>query len=127
MSKLKQLQNNFTTVEQSKRLLELGLPADSADMAYQALNGKCYSNDMCGWRTCPSVLFIAKPDWSKHEWYPCWSAGRLQEIAKICAKEKEYYYASLDTVAHQEDFVKWWVKYFTLTDNVLFDFSKLED
>ncbi len=28
---MKQLQNNFTSPEQSKRLLELGLPADSAD------------------------------------------------------------------------------------------------
>ena len=28
---MKQLQNNFTTPEQSKRLLELGVPANSAD------------------------------------------------------------------------------------------------
>ena len=28
---MKQLQNNFTTPEQSKRLLELDVPADSAD------------------------------------------------------------------------------------------------
>ena len=39
---MKTLQNNFTTPEQSKRLLELGLPADSADMFWSAtyLNGK---------------------------------------------------------------------------------------
>jgi hypothetical protein len=29
---MKKLQNNFTTPEQSKRLLELGVPADSADL-----------------------------------------------------------------------------------------------
>lgn len=29
------LQNNFTSVEQRKRLLELGVPADSADMWWQ--------------------------------------------------------------------------------------------
>lgn len=28
---IKKLQNNFTTPEQSKRLLKLGVPADSAD------------------------------------------------------------------------------------------------
>ena len=28
---MKKLQSNFTTSEQSKRLLELGVPADSAD------------------------------------------------------------------------------------------------
>lgn len=43
------------------------------------------------------------------------------------AKEKEYYYTSLNTVGHKENFVEWWVKYFTLTNDVLFDFSKLED
>ena len=32
---IKKLQNNFTTLEQSKRLLELGVPADSADMYYK--------------------------------------------------------------------------------------------
>ena len=31
---MKQLQNNFTTPEQSKRLLELGVHEDSADMMY---------------------------------------------------------------------------------------------
>lgn len=29
---IKRLQNNFTTPEQSKRLLKLGVPADSADL-----------------------------------------------------------------------------------------------
>lgn len=32
---MKTLQNDFTTPEQSKRLLELGLPADSANMRYR--------------------------------------------------------------------------------------------
>ena len=31
---MKTLQNNFTTPEQSKKLLELGVPIDSADMFY---------------------------------------------------------------------------------------------
>ena len=84
---MSKLQNNYTTPEQSKRLLELGVPADSADMAYRALNVKCYSTDICGWRTCPNVLFIAKPDWSKHEWYPCWSVGQLIGIIKICCTD----------------------------------------
>ena len=32
---MKKLQNNFTTPEQSQRLLELGVPADSADCVYR--------------------------------------------------------------------------------------------
>lgn len=31
---MKKLHNDFTTPEQSKRLLELGVPADSADMLW---------------------------------------------------------------------------------------------
>ena len=31
---MKNFQNNFTTVEQSKQLLELGVPASSADGVY---------------------------------------------------------------------------------------------
>ena len=31
---IKKLQNGFTTPEQSKRLLELGVPVDSADCYY---------------------------------------------------------------------------------------------
>ena len=33
------LQNNFTTPEQSKRLLELGVPADSADCYIYTYDG----------------------------------------------------------------------------------------
>ena len=116
---MEKLQNNFTTVEQSKRLLELGIPVDSAD---------CYWNTICN-KPIPmqyGILYSDKRNQFTKENVPVWSVGRLQEIAKICAKEKEYYYTSLNTVAHQKDFVEWWVKYFTLTDNVLFDFSKLE-
>lgn len=76
---MKTLQNNFTTPEQSKRLLELGVPADSAD---------CYIDE---WRR---VHFI--PQETQHTLYrklarrtiyaitPCWSVGRLMEIIAEC-------------------------------------------
>ena len=129
---MKTLQNNFTTPEQSKQLLELGVPADSADGYYSRDDGyrggawvypKLFESD----NPKDKVNFNSCYEGGITMYYPLWSVGRLQEIAKICAKEKEYYYTSVDTVAHQEDFVEWWVKHFTLTDNVLFDFSKLED
>lgn len=109
------MNSNFTTIEQSNRLLEFRLPKNSADLYYnkfgalEAIPEYRNFNEFCDTTDTP-----------------CWSVGRLQEIAKISAKEKEYYYASLDCVGHQDDFVEWWVKHFTLTDNVLFDFSKLE-
>lgn len=123
---IKKLQNNFTTQEQSKRLLELGVPADSADMGYQALNGKCYSNDMCGWRVSPSVLFIAKPDWSKHEWYPCWSVGRLIEIITICREEiyTRLLFSRVDDHTNIENLIHY---ISAEIGNGHIDFSKLEE
>ena len=71
---MKQLQNNFTTVEQSKRLLELGVPADSADMYYKDVINTPY-------------MFIPNVVFSKYKVVesitPCWSVGRLIEIYAI--------------------------------------------
>lgn len=69
------LQNNFTTPEQSKRLLELGVPADSADCYYQDYG----SIPMVVWTlTQPRDLRIGVLK-------PCWSVGRLMEICSICS------------------------------------------
>ena len=75
---MKKLQNNFTTPEQSKRLLELGVPADSAD---------------CYWFDERDIMFLKDELYSDEakdgEWVratdytPCWSVGRLIEIMNI--------------------------------------------
>ena len=75
----KKLQNNYTTIEQSKRLLELGMPEWTADLRYRI----CKAND--------SIL--GNPYLTKGKKYtgshfnsslPCWSVGRLIEIYHIC-------------------------------------------
>lgn len=63
---MKKLQRNFTNQEQSKRLLELGVPVDSAD-CYYAESGKIEVKN-----TALDELFP-----------PCWSVGRLMEIYEI--------------------------------------------
>lgn len=85
---MKKLQNNFTTPEQSKRLLELGVPADSAD-CYMKLNG----TDIMLWHqpnrpTMSLFEFIsrAKERAGSEVYIPCWSASRLIEIMTICYK-----------------------------------------
>ena len=73
---MKKLQNNFTTHEQSKRLLELGLPASSADCFYGAIgfgNGYDKLPNICG-----GAKFLGTID------MPCWSVGRLIEIYCTC-------------------------------------------
>ena len=73
------LQNNFTTPEQSKRLLELGVPEDSADF----VRFKDYSY--------PEILRTKYSEYIEHltfteqkEYTPCWSFGRLIEIIALC-------------------------------------------
>ena len=68
---MKKLQNNYTTIEQSKRLLELGVPADSADMYYTRTN------------PIPKVYIEGTTRHAYHT--PCWSVGRLIEIMNICS------------------------------------------
>lgn len=76
---MKQLQNNFTTPEQSKRLLELGVPANSADCTLKkriedggySVYWIAYIEDFIGPVKVDSIL-------------PCWSAGRLIEIYNEC-------------------------------------------
>ena len=77
---MKKFQKDGTTPEQSKRLLELGIPADSAnyvrfrdDFYPEVLHSK-YSEYM-------EELIFTEPE----EYTPCWSALRLMEIIDICA------------------------------------------
>ena len=82
---MKKLQNNFTTPEQSKRLLELGVPADSADCyydKYRILPLLLFNGD-----TMQDLLDANEPE-DPDEYLPCWSVGRLIEIYEICSGEK---------------------------------------
>ena len=77
---MKKLQNNYTTPEQSKRLLELDVPKDSAD---------CYIT----WKLdhTPKVNVLDNETYSElldhisQFTVPCWSVGRLIEIYEICS------------------------------------------
>lgn len=80
---MKTLQNNFTTPEQSKRLLELGLPTDSADC--YLFKFRC-EDVYTQWHI---ALFENKETYSwkmnllsdgQYDYLPCWSVGRLMEI-----------------------------------------------
>ena len=97
MSNLK-FENNFTTYEQSKRLLEMGVPADSADCIL--LRWYDYNNNYCeevrklkqgdtvtkyNEALKSHLLHEEIEDFCPVE--PCWSLGRLQEIWSICTFE----------------------------------------
>lgn len=79
---MKTLQSNFTTPEQSKRLMEIGVPADSAD---------CYFDEFLrvfllgGNYTHISTLYNSY----HRDVIPCWSVGRLIEICLKCSTLKQ--------------------------------------
>ena len=68
--KVMKLQNNYTTPEQSKRLLKLGVPANTGDCYFTESGKKEIKN------TALDILYT-----------PCWSVGRLIEIYEICTGE----------------------------------------
>lgn len=120
------LQNNFTTPEQSKRLLELGLPADSAD---------CYCLT-----TVIGQIQIVLPESARSgkdfkQFFPCWSVGRLIEIGLLCREQKDGMFAKLSFCQTGKqlidgigtgDIVEGLVRYLESKD-YKYDFSKLED
>ena len=79
------MKKNYTTPEQSQRLLELGIPADSADCVYDcALIGgeKYYSLSILD----DELFSTYKRIWEDPctDIIPCWSAGQLIEIFELC-------------------------------------------
>ena len=106
---MKNLQNNFTTQEQSKRLLEIGVPADSADMYYKQYSEAVVWVGEVGDVPQGKTFYIHEPnlrhinpkgtytrkdgeridlsgkvDELRKTDIPCWSVGRLIEIIALC-------------------------------------------
>ena len=109
---MKELQNNFTTPEQSKKLLELGVPADSADLYYQDYG----SIPMVVWTLTQSR------DLRRGILKPCWSVGRLIEIY-IIARGLDTAYLPIE---RGEDMVKYLIRLYEEKVKDL-NFSKLEE
>ena len=80
------LQNNFTTPEQSKRLLAAGFPEDTADCYYFA-SGEFLQIDtpdvLAPWKKFSDIDVVDSRYFKKA---PCWSVGRLFEILLILQK-----------------------------------------
>lgn len=75
---MKELQDDFTTPEKSKMLLELGVPAESSNLYYFDVGS--------GFVNAPDLREY-KENWSDCRYLPCWSVGRLMEIYCICTKQ----------------------------------------
>ena len=73
------LQNNFTSIEQSKRLLKLGIPANSADCFYIDEHSRIFVAWVYDIELDPAIKNL--------RYIPCWSVGRLIEIYLTCAND----------------------------------------
>ena len=122
---MKQLQNNYTTPEQSKRLLELGVPADSADIALLSTPDSPYDPYFIGGdMTMRQALREGRG-------LPSWSVGRLIEIVVLTTFEKDVYNLRIEGIRRSieqnrmlEDLIE---DIETLIKDNKMDFSKLED
>ena len=83
MSTIKKLQPTFTTHEQSRQLMALGLPADSADLFYMTVYGGATTL-----KSKPEVIDtwarFSTYDMGRAGYLPCWSFGQLMEIYRLC-------------------------------------------
>ena len=92
-----ELQFNYTTPEQSQRLLELGLPVDSADCILRHYNWADEDLKEENWEypaiinkgISPSEAMDMFLDDEYDMTMPCWSVGRLIEIFNIVTPKKE--------------------------------------
>lgn len=82
-SDMKKFNNDFTTPEQSMRLLELGLQPNSANLYYSKFERETFGLP----KLCYDKRYCDIVPYGYEEYYlPCWSVGRLMEIWKICRR-----------------------------------------
>jgi hypothetical protein len=104
-----ELQNDYTTKEQSYILLGLGIPKISANLYYDDED---------------EVQFVKDKE---HEligrgYFPCWSVGRLIEIYEIVGENAGQCVSTTKSTSHIENLVQLYEE-----NAILLDFSKLEE
>lgn len=147
---MKNLQNNFTTPEQSKRLLEFGFPTDSSDLqipyieyydlspsdnekivqCYEYLAPIFWDETEHGLLPKDKVMWERefageKYDGHTTEYIPCWSVGRLIEICKICEPKKDYEQLC-EELQYSQNYCVVIISHI-IANLPIIDFSKLED
>jgi hypothetical protein len=117
------LQNDLTTPEQSKRLLELGVPKWTANIKYESESIYPSFVDTLGF--CDTG--IEDDGYEKYtiKYSPSWSVGRLCEIVRICYVGQLpctcYPVGAINIVQYMVDAIAYMAYY------GLLDFSRLEE
>ena len=103
------LQHNYTTVEQSKRLIDAGLPAETADCCLERVEGT------------ESDRMVTVTEWEENydfykeeDLFPCWSLGRLIELCTYLLEKipSNPLFLKLEYTRNMvEDIVKWFERH----------------
>ena len=125
---MEKLKRNFTNPEQSRLLLELGVPAWTADLYFYEEGGVSNYDEPSGVIPYDEVYEDKSIEtmFSSYIELPCWSVGRLIEIDRICSTlpDEEYMFPFWKD---QEDNVEWAIRVLgsgIMAGNI--DFSELE-
>jgi hypothetical protein len=110
---MSKLQNDFTTRQQSRKLLALGMPRLSANFYYDDEN---------------EVQIIRDPEFELQSkgYFPCWSVGRLIEIMKICNHPDDVDEVFCELAYSKKNIVELIVSLME-ENKAITDFSKLEE
>ena len=118
---INKINKDYTTPEQSKRLLKLGVPANSANMYYYDMgNGFIYTPDM----------IEGSEDFDDPRYLPCWTTGRLMYIINTCVPQVYsrmliFMNMNLHKIA---DFIEMCLTvYEVLVEKDMINFNRLED
>lgn len=96
--------SNYTSIEQSRNLVELGLDKCTADMCYTAMK-----TADGGW-IFNKASDIPWKNYAANEYYiPCWSLTALMNVAKVCSRcelhlrvdKKWNIFATMDDTAYR--------------------------
>lgn len=122
---MKTLQSNFTTPEQSKRLLELGVPAWTAD-CYCPTDLRQNPIEDATPTIIPYQLDTDEIEWDRVHALPCWSVGRLIEILKECTNNEDDLIDIFVELQYSNDILTTILMIFR-DNKAILDFSKLEE
>lgn len=105
---MSKLQNDFTTKQQSEKLLALGMPRLSANFYYDDEN---------------EVQIVKDPEFElqSKDYFPCWSVGRLIEIILLCPHRRNI------TISKGYNPIESLINQLVMLREVGTDFSKLEE
>lgn len=121
------MQNSYTTPEQSERLINLGLPIDTADCIYRgSLIGTCIVPFHLTFSQYKKLI-VEKTSSTKSApiTIPSWSAGRLIELLFILCKGRKNNDVTIEEYGYEQGIIESLVRSFEIVDDK-WDFSKLD-